>query len=316
MHHIEAISQTESLAILVALHVIRRCATITETIPVGVTKRGKGFEPRHNDSVPSPRTILCDVDGVIWLMRTPLPGAVDAVRRWLDAGHRLMFVTNNSHATLGAQEEAFAEIGIDASGRLLTSSMAAAHLLEAGARVVVNGGPGVIEAVESAGATAVPVESVTEDGAAADGVTDVVVGFHRDFDFRRLHVLSALVREGARLIGTNSDATYPTNRGVIPGGGAILAAVATAGGVNPVIAGKPHETMAKLVTSRLGSCEVEDMWMVGDRLSTDGLFAKRLGCRFAHVRSEVSESGVDVTPDVTVSSFADFVDAALRTSTA
>jgi 4-nitrophenyl phosphatase len=245
-------------------------------------------------------------------MREPLPGAVDAVRRWLDAGHRLMFVTNNSHATLGAQEEAFAAIGIDASGRLLTSSMAAAHLLQAGSRVVVNGGPGVIEAVQSAGATAVPVESVTDDRAAAEDVTDVVVGFHREFDYQRLHVLSALVRDGARLIGTNSDATYPTNHGVIPGGGAILAAVATAGGVKPVIAGKPHETMAKLVTDRLGSSAVEDMWMVGDRLSTDGLFARRLGCRFVHVHSDVSESGVDVTPDVTVSSFADFVDAALR----
>lgn len=227
-----------------------------------------------------------------------------------------MFVTNNSYATVGSQEEAFAAIGIDASDRLLTSSMAAAHLLAAGARVVVNGGPGVIEAVESAGATAVPVESVSQDDALADGITDVVVGFHREFDYHRLHVLSALVREGARLIGTNSDATYPTDRGVIPGGGAILAAVATAGGVKPVIAGKPHETMARLVTARVGSSEVEDMWMVGDRLSTDGLFAKRLGCRFAHVLSDVSESGVDVTPDVTVSSFADFVEAALRAPTA
>lgn len=266
--------------------------------------------------MPSRRTILCDVDGVIWLMRKPLPGAVDAVHRWLDAGHQLVFVTNNSHATVGTQEEAFAAIGIEASGRLLTSSMAAAHLLEAGTRVVVNGGPGVVEAVESAGAMAIPVESVADDLAAADGVTDVVVGFHREFDYQRLHVLSALVRDGARLIGTNADATYPTNRGVIPGGGAILAAVATAGGVKPIIAGKPHETMAGLVNARLGSSDVEDMWMVGDRLSTDGLFAKRLGCRFAHVRSDVSESGVDVTPEMTVGSFADFVDAVLRAPTA
>ena len=265
--------------------------------------------------MPSSRTILCDVDGVIWLMRKPLPGAVDAVRRWIDAGHQLMFVTNNSHATVGAQEEAFAAIGIDASGRLLTSSMAAAHLLREGSRVVVNGGPGVVEAVESVGATAIAVESVMADPAAADGVTDVVVGFHREFDYQRLHVLSRLVREGARLIGTNADATYPTNNGVIPGGGAILAAVATAGGVQPIIAGKPHDTMAELVNTRLQPGG-GDMWMAGDRLSTDGLFAKRLGCRFVHVRSDVTESGVDVTPDMVVSSFSDFVDAALHGSSA
>ena len=81
-----------------------------------------------------------------------------------------------------------------------------------------------------------------------DGDADaVVVGFHRDFDYERLRVAVRAVQRGARLIATNDDATYPTPDGPIPGGGAIVAAVAYAGGVRPVVAGKPYAPMADLV---------------------------------------------------------------------
>ena len=262
--------------------------------------------------MPSRGTILCDVDGVIWLMREPLPGAVDAVNELLQSDYELLFVTNNSFSTMGSQIEAFADIGIAATGRLLTSSMAAANLLDADSIVAVNGGPGVVEAVESVGATAFLVDSLRLDDPRVREVSDVIVGFHRDFDYERLHVLSTLVRSGARLIGTNEDATYPTMSGVIPGGGAILAAVAAASGSKPIVAGKPHDAMADLVAKRLGGSVSSEMWMVGDRLSTDGLFARRLGCRFAHVRSDVYESDVDIQPSTEVASFAQFVDALLH----
>jgi 4-nitrophenyl phosphatase len=142
-------------------------------------------------------------------------------------------------------------------------------------------------------------------------ITDVIIGFHRDFDYARLALYSSLVRSGARLIGTNEDATYPTPEGVIPGGGSILAAVATASGSAPIVAGKPHQTMATLLQDRLGATRAHHTWMVGDRMSTDGLFAQRLGCRFAHIRSDVTEVGGSVTPSHTFYSLADFADALL-----
>ena len=80
----------------------------------------------------------------------------------------------------------------------------------------------------------------------------MLVGFHRDFDYERLRIAATAVINGARLIGTNDDATYPTPDGPIPGGGAILAAVATASGVVPVIAGKPYAPMAELVRRAVG----------------------------------------------------------------
>ncbi len=102
------------------------------------------------------------------------------------------------------------------------------------------------------------------------------------------------------MIGTNDDPTYPTPDGPIPGGGAILAAVATASGTTPVIAGKPYPPMARLVQVLLGERWDPTAVMVGDRPDTDGRFALALGCRYAQVRSGVTPSGaaVEPTPDL------------------
>jgi glycerol-1-phosphatase len=141
----------------------------------------------------------------------------------------------------------------------------------------VLGGPGVVEALEARGVT--PLREGPADA--------VVVGFHRDFDYERMKVASDTIRGGAVLIGTNDDATYPTPEGPIPGGGAILAGIATAAGVAPVIAGKPYAPMAGLVRALLDEA-IERVVMVGDRLDTDGRFADAIGCRFALVLTGVT----------------------------
>ena len=240
---------------------------------------------RHNYSVPS-HTILCDIDGVVWLLHEPIPGSVDAIARLRDAGHRVIFVTNNSYATVGEQEAALQAIGIPAVGDVVTSSQAAGSLLAPGERVLMGGGPGVREAIEASGATVV-AQSDCATSVDVGEIDTVVVGYHSTFDYRGLTRLSGAVRHGARLIATNDDATYPTPKGLIPGGGSILAAVATASGVVPTIAGKPHEAMANLVRKVSGVSDLSSAWMVGDRSSTDGLFAQRVGCRFAHVMTGV-----------------------------
>ncbi|MFM9138304.1 MAG: HAD-IIA family hydrolase [Actinomycetota bacterium] len=233
-----------------------------------------------------PSAILCDIDGVVWLMHEPIVGSVEAIARLRDAGHRIVFVTNNSHATVGEQEAALEAIGIPATGDVVTSSQAAGTLLRSGERVLMGGGPGVREAVVGSGAKIVAT-SDSSDHVDTHGIDAVVVGYHSTFDYRGLTRLSSAVRSGARLIATNDDATYPTPKGLIPGGGSILAAVATASGVAPVVAGKPHQPMADLVRSTLGVDDLSSSWMIGDRSSTDGLFARRVGCRFAHVMSGV-----------------------------
>ncbi|MCO4859934.1 hypothetical protein MKD49_25885, partial [Herbaspirillum sp. WGmk3] len=84
----------------------------------------------------------------------------------------------------------------------------------------------------------------------AGEVDAVVVGLYLDFDYQKLTALSGAIRNGATFIATNDDATYPTPRGPVPGGGAIVAAVATAAGAAPIITGKPFEPMAALVRQR------------------------------------------------------------------
>ena len=241
-------------------------------------------------------TWVLDLDGVVWLASDPIAGAADAIARLRAAGERVVFCTNNSAPRRGDHEAKLAAFGIPAGGDVLTSSMAAARLVAPGERVLVCGGPGIAEAVEARGA--VPVR---------DGDAEAVaVGFHRDFDYERLRIAARAVDRGARLIATNDDATYPTPDGPIPGGGALVAAVAYATGVEPVVAGKPHEPMADLVRSVGGP----EGTVVGDRPSTDGALAAQLGYRFALVLTGVTHEAdlpVEPPPDVVAASLAELV---------
>ncbi|MBO0893606.1 MAG: HAD-IIA family hydrolase, partial [Acidimicrobiales bacterium] len=195
---------------------------------------------------------VLDLDGVVWLSDQPLPGAADAVSRLRSAGKRVIFLTNNSALTVAEYLKKLDGVGIPAEAAdLVTSAQAAAGLLEAGERALVCAGEGVIEALDERG-----VELV--DRSPADVV---VVGFHRDFDFARLATATTAVLGGARLIGTNDDATYPTPDGPLPGAGSLLAAVAYASGATPTVAGKPYQPVADLLHRRVGG-PVE--LMVGD----------------------------------------------------
>lgn len=239
-----------------------------------------------------------DLDGVIWLGDQPIPGSAAAVARLRAAGQRVVFVTNNSSEPVRFVEAKLAHHGIDAEGAVLTSAMAAAEQVGPNEVALVCAGPGVDEALAARG-----VRTLREGRADV-----VVVGFHRDFDYDRLAAASAAVRGGARLLATNDDATYPTPEGLIPGGGAILAAVSTAAGVVPEVAGKPHRPMADLLRARVGDEGV----MVGDRPDTDGRFAVALGYRFGLVLSGVTTAlPVEPTPDLVADDLAALVEAEL-----
>lgn len=230
---------------------------------------------------------ILDLDGVVWLAGEAIPGSADAVARLRASGERVCFVTNNSSQRVGDLEAKLAAFGIPAEGDVLGSAMAAALLLQPGQTALVCAGPGVDEALERRG-----VHAVREGDADA-----VIVGFHLDFDYGRLRAAHAAVMRGARLIGTNDDATYPTPDGPIPGGGAILAAVTTACGVDATVAGKPYAPMAGLVRELAGD---GPHVVVGDRPSTDGLFAVTLGASFGLVLSGVtSKADLPVTPEPT-----------------
>jgi len=261
-------------------------------------------------------SILIDLDGVIWRGDDPIAGSAQGVAALRQAGCRLAFFTNNSYPDIATQLAKLGRVGVEADrDELLSSSQAAALLVEPGEPVLTIGGPGVLEALEERGAQLVEMDSVAGERPAipkggdmasilaelADfhlpEVRSVVAGFDPRLDYRRLAVAMQAVRGGARLIGTNSDATYPLGRTLVPGAGSWLAAVSVASGVTPVVAGKPNAPAADLARRRLG----EVAMVIGDRPDTDGGFASRLGARFALVLSGVTPPGhgpVDPVPDL------------------
>src|SRR5438874_2676336 len=230
---------------------------------------------------------ILDLDGVVWLGDEPIPGSAEAVARLRARGDRVLLVSNNSSARVDEYLAKLERVGVQADrADLVTSGQAAATLIEPGQTALVCAGPGVEEALRDSG-----VQTVRDGAADA-----VVVGWHRDFDYAGLTRAAHAVMNGARLIGTNDDATYPTPDGPIPGGGAILAAVATAAGVEPTVAGKPHAPMVELVRDRLGDGG-DGSTVVGDRPTTDGRLAVALGVRFALVLSGVTkEKDLPVNP--------------------
>ncbi|MEA2828557.1 MAG: hypothetical protein QOG43_2996 [Actinomycetota bacterium] len=236
---------------------------------------------------------ILDLDGVVWLSEEPIPGSTEAIASLREAGHRVIFLTNNAGPRVAELVAKLEGMGVPATpDEVVTSAQAAASLLEPGSTALLCAGAGVREALDARG-----VHVVREGDADA-----VVVGFHRDFDYDRLTAAFLAVHHGARLIGTNDDTTYPTPDGPIPGGGAILAAVVAAAGVEAEVAGKPYAPMAALLAERLRLADERgsggggagagggggDTILVGDRPSTDGLMARRLEVPFALVLSGVT----------------------------
>ncbi len=228
-------------------------------------------------------TWVIDLDGVVWLAGEPIEGVSEAIAILRARDVRVAFATNNSAPTVAELLARLERAAIPSSPEdLVTSAQAAATLLEPGDSVLALADGGAREALVERGVTL--VEEPPADA--------VVVGWTHDFTFDRLAVATRAVRGGARLIGTNEDPTHPTPEGLLPGSGALLAAVVTAAGREAQVAGKPHAAMIELVRRRHPDVRV----VVGDRPSTDGLLARALKVPFALVLSGVTAPGDPVEP--------------------
>jgi HAD superfamily hydrolase (TIGR01450 family) len=230
---------------------------------------------------PPPRAFLLDMDGVLFHGDQPLPGAADLLARLAATPHA--FVTNNPIRTPEALAEAMASMGLPRpdAGTIVTSAVATARWLAqwrpGGFRYFAVGAAGLDAALRSVGSA---------DALAADVV---VVGEGPGLDFETLTTgINLILKRGARLVGTNPDTTVDATRDgehvILPGGGALIAAFATATGVTPTIIGKPEPLLYEMALEGLGCC-AGDCLMVGDRPDTDIAGAERLGMRTALVRT-------------------------------
>jgi 4-nitrophenyl phosphatase len=243
------------------------------------------------NNAPVDATWLIDLDGVIWLANDPIAGSKEAVAVLKASGRRVAFFTNNSFSTRTEMHDKFARHGIDVEdGDLLSSSQAAAAMVEPGSFATVLGGEGIVEALELRGVNVIALEKLN-----GQRVDAVFVGLDRHLTFERLTNACQAIAAGARFFATNDDATYPTPDGVLPGGGAVVAAIAYTTRVQPVVAGKPYPAAIALAKKVLGEVSIA----IGDRSETDGDFGRGLGALFGMVRSGVTPAGqvVDPPPD-------------------
>lgn len=226
-------------------------------------------------------TVVCDLDGVVYIGDREIDGAGRALTELRQAGVDVVFCTNNSSRTRQQIVEKIQRVtGFAADpATVFSSAMAAAGLLGDASTALVVGGPGVHEALAERS-----IEAVS-GGAACDAV---VVGLDVDLTYQKLVEATLAVRSGARLVATNHDATFPTPEGLYPGGGAIVAALETATDVTAEVAGKPHRAMRDTIAAAIGSGEV---WMVGDRPDTDMAMAAAAGWHGALVRTGVPDQG-------------------------
>lgn len=248
------------------------------------------------ESIRDLRAFIIDMDGVLWEGDRPMPGLVEFFQTLRERQIKFVLATNNASQTPEQYVSKLAGMGVTvAREEILTSAQAAAlylrHESVNGARVFAIGEDGVRQALAETGFTLTHLYEVDAQF--------VVCGMDRELSWDKLATATLNVRAGAKFIGTNPDVTFPTERGITHGNGAVLAAIQTATGVAPIIIGKPEPIMYQLAMARLGVAPAETA-AIGDRLETDILGAVRAGIRSVLVLSGVSSreqlAGLDYRP--------------------
>lgn len=227
-----------------------------------------------------PTNYIIDMDGVIYLGNTLIPGSQEFIARLVSGGHPFLFLTNSSNLTPLELQRKVSAMGIEVSvNHFFTSAMATADFLHGqrpNGRVYIVGGEGLREALNAVGYT------ITDDHP-----DYVVIGTTRTYDYEQMEKAVALVQGGARLVGTNPDVTGPSDHGVIPACGALVAPIQLVTGVYPYFVGKPNPLMMRTALRRLDAHSA-DTFMVGDRMDTDIIAGTEAGMRTILVLSGVT----------------------------
>lgn len=228
--------------------------------------------------------VLLDLDGTVIRGAEPLPEAPEVVNELRQAGWAVQFLTNN--ASRAPQEVAarLIAVGIGATPEeVVTSAQAAAALLAdrlaADSVVLVVGTEALATAVQAVG-----LRTVTT---LASQPVAVVQGHSPQTGWAQLAEACLAIRGGALWIACNIDRTLPTERGLLPGNGAMVAALQAATDRNPTVAGKPARPMLDTALDRTGA---RRPLVVGDRLDTDIAGARAAGMDSLLVLSGVADA--------------------------
>jgi HAD superfamily hydrolase (TIGR01450 family) len=233
--------------------------------------------------------LLVDLDGVVYRGSEPVPGVAAVLADRAARGDDVVYVTNNSMHYRADYVTRLAGMGAPITPDTVVSSARATALYVAELdppvrRVLVVGAGGLEREARDVGldvvtaahaATRMTQERI--DGFAAAGSPDaVLVGLDPALTYARLAAAADCIRAGARFVATNRDPVYPTERGLQPGAGAIVAALEAASGVVPESIGKPGPRLLEIAAHAVGRDPGEAI-MVGDGVGTDLAAANVLG---------------------------------------
>jgi 4-nitrophenyl phosphatase len=228
------------------------------------------------------KSLILDMDGVLWKGTQPIGDLQSIFDEISKRKLKVVMATNNATTSPVEYVDKLSAFGVRVSlDQIITSGIATGAYLQEkypqGGSIYILGEEGLQKTLDQYGFTI-----------AADKVIAVVVGMDRNLTYEKLSKASHLIREGAEFIATNSDRTFPTPQGLIPGAGAIVAAVEAATSQKPLVIGKPQVEMYRIALEYLGTTP-EKTLVVGDRIETDIAGGQALGCRTALVLSGVTD---------------------------
>ena len=250
---------------------------------------------------PPVRGLILDMDGVLWKDNTPIGDLRTTFERIRSRGLKVILATNNATLTVEEYLKKLRGFGVTLEPwQIVTSSEATAHVLEKKFRpnppfppsllgkgdrglgpVFVVGENGIVSALREKGFT--PITDPDDK----TRVIAVISSWDRQLTFQKLRRATLHVRAGAPLYATNADKSFPTPEGLIPGAGAVLAALETATDVKATVIGKPSPFMMELAAERMGLTK-DEVLVVGDRLETDVAGGQAMKARTALVLSGVA----------------------------
>jgi phosphoglycolate/pyridoxal phosphate phosphatase family enzyme len=235
--------------------------------------------------------LLVDLDGVVYRGADPVPGVAAVLADRSVRGDDVVYVTNNSMHYRADYVTRLSAMGAPVSADTVVSSAraTAAYLREHEPgiqRILAVGGSGLerelrdvgYEVVTSAAAATRVSQEAIESMAAAGNPDAVVVGLDPTVTYLRLAVAADCVRAGARFVATNRDPVYPTERGLRPGAGSLVAAIETTTGIAPLSIGKPEPYIFEEAAHAVGRTPAEAV-VIGDMIATDVAAARAIGAR-------------------------------------
>lgn len=245
------------------------------------------------------KAVVFDLDGTLYVGNTPVPGAAKKIEELRKKGIVVLFLTNAGTRSRKSIVTKLAGLGFSAKedeiycGSYLLARYVTEHY--PGRKVFIVGERGMLEECEWLG---VPL---TESG------SDIVaVCLDRAFNYEKLSKALTEILNGAIIIASNNDATYPTENGQMPGAGSLVAAIERASGKKAHVVGKPGTYTMGLI-EREHHLKKDEILVVGDRLDTDIKFAKDSGVKSALVLTGIAKRNdiKEIRPDYVFESVAE-----------